>query len=122
MEVIILAVLSKDKRIKKEITKLKRLLINIDEDRKKAVEQQIQNAAWMAVALEDIRKQIDLSGYVEYYQNGQNQSGQKESSLVRTYNSLIKNYNATIKQITDNLPENQPQTNDKLAEFLLKKQ
>lgn len=116
-----MADLEKDDRIRKERNKLKRILKNIDPDKKKAIAQQIENAAWMAVSLEEIRSKIDEEGYIEYYKNGENQSGQKESSLVRMYNNMIKNYNATIKQLLDNLPEDEQNTDDKLADFLLEK-
>ena len=43
-------------------------------------------------------------GWVEEYQNGQNQHGVKKSSEGDTYNQLIKNYTSLMRQIMDKLP------------------
>lgn len=43
-------------------------------------------------------------GWVEEYQNGQNQHGVKKSSEGDTYNQLIKNYTTLMRQIMEKLP------------------
>lgn len=116
------AAAEKKKLIKKELNKIKKLYTDVDENLKKSVEQLAENAAWMAVSLEELRAQIDLEGYAEMYTNGANQSGRKDSTYVKAYNMLVKNYNATIKLLLDQLPQGQqPQTGDALAQFLLRK-
>lgn len=95
---------------------------DVDGNIKKSVEKLAENAAWMAVSLEELRQQIDIEGYEEVYTNGANQCGKKDSVAVKNYNTIIKNYNATIKLLLDQLPEHQQaQTGDALAQFLLKK-
>ena len=112
----------KQKLVKKELNKIKKLYADLDENIKKNVEKLAENAAWMAVSLEELRAQIDLEGYTEIYTNGVNQVGTKDSTYVKTYAVMIKNYNATIKLLLDQLPERQQaQTGDALAQFLLKK-
>lgn len=114
--------IDKDKQIHKEINKLKKIYKDVDNDKKKAVESLIANAAWMAVSLDELRQQIDANGYEEVYTNGANQCGKKDSVAVKTYNTMIKNYNSTIKLLLDQLPQQeQAQTGDKLAQFLIKK-
>jgi Tfp pilus assembly protein PilN len=111
----------KQKLIKKERSKLNKILKDIDDSKKKNVEKLIDNAAWMAVSLEELRQQIDIEGYEEEYRNGANQCGKKDSIAVKNYNTLIKNYTTTVKLILDQLPvQQQPQTGDALAQFLLK--
>jgi hypothetical protein len=111
----------KQKLIKKELNKIKKLYADMDGNVKKSVEKLAENAAWMAVSLEELRQQIDEEGYEEVYQNGANQCGKKDSIAVKNYNTIIKNYNATIKLLMDQLPEHQQsQTGDALAQFLLK--
>ena len=51
--------------------------------------------------LQDI---ILKKGWVEEYQNGQNQHGVKKSSEGDTYNQLIKNYTTLMRQIMEKLP------------------
>ena len=111
----------KQKLIKKERVKLLKMFKEMDENIKKNVEKLIDNAAWMAVSLEELRAQIDEEGYVEVYTNGANQSGVKDSSYVKTYAVMIKNYNSIVKLLLDQLPQQQQQTGDALAKFLLKK-
>ena len=112
----------KQRLIKKELNKIKKIYSNMDENVKKNVEKIAENAAWMAVSLEELRAQIDEEGYEEVYTNGANQCGKKDSVAVKNYNVMIKNYNATIKLLLDRLPDQpQAQTGDALAQFLLKK-
>ncbi|WP_196606506.1 hypothetical protein [Pectinatus frisingensis] len=111
----------KQKLIKKEVTKLKKAFKDLDDIIKKNAEKLIENAAWMAISLDELKHEIDITGYTENYMNGANQSGVKDSTYVRTYNTMIKNYNATIKLLLDQLPQTETHTGDKLAQFLLKK-
>lgn len=104
--------LDKEKRIKTEISRLNTLLRNLDAKKKKAVSSLIKNAAFMAVTLEDLQKEINLNGVTETYQNGANQSGVKKSSAVEVYNTMIKNHVAVMKQLTDLLPKEAPKLED----------
>jgi len=116
-----LAELAKEKRIKKEIAKYNKIFKDLDEDRKKAVQKLIENVAFMAITLEDLQQSINEKGFVEAYQNGNNQHGYKESSAVKVYNSMIKNYNTSIKQLLDQMPEHKPVREDDFDVFLAKK-
>lgn len=116
-----MANLDKNKRIKKEIQKYRKIFRDIDEDRKKAVEKLIENVAFMTATLEDLQEEINENGYIEEYQNGEFQCGYKESAAVKVYNSLIRNYNTSIKQILDQLPDTAPANTDDFDEFLMQK-
>lgn len=115
------AELTKEKKIKKELAKLKKILADIDEDRKKAVEKLIGNVAFMAVTLDELQDAINEKGCIEEYQNGNNQFGYKESSEIKVYNSLIKNYTTSMKQLLDQLPVNIPLPEDGFDKFIRKK-
>lgn len=104
--------IEKDKRIKKEITRLNGVLKNLDDKKKKAVTSLIKNAAFMAVTLEDLQEKINRDGVTEQYQNGSNQFGVKKSSSVEVYNTMIKNYTQVVKQLTDLLPKDVPKEED----------
>lgn len=91
----------KEKRIKKEINKYKKICKDVDENQQKLAEKLIENAAFMAILLQDLQTDINENGITEKYSNGSNQSGVRISAATKVYNSLIKNYNQTIKQIAD---------------------
>ena len=99
------ALIEKNKKIKKEANRLKKLFKEIPENRKKLVQRTIENAAFMSVTLEDLMKHIKIYGVKEEYMNGNNQFGFKESIESKTYNNMIKNYTNIIKQLNDLLPE-----------------
>lgn len=112
----------KEKKIKKEIQKLQKIFKNIDADRKQVIQRQIENVAFMSVSLDELQKIINEKGYVETYQNGQNQSGVKETSEVRIYNTILKNFNSSLKQLIDLLPEQEVQQQaDEFDNFLKNK-
>ena len=60
----------KEKRIRKEKTKLKKIFKHISDDKKKLVENLIQNAAFMSVTLEDLQKNISTEGAIIRAKNG----------------------------------------------------
>ena len=76
----------KEKRIKKEITRLKKIL-GTDSPKVSACEHLIRNAAFMSVSLEDLQADINANGWTEKYQNGANQFGVKRSAAFDCYTS-----------------------------------
>lgn len=100
-----MAEMTKEKRISKEITRLKKLFKVIPNNTLQSVMSLISNAAFMAVTLEDLQQTINEEGTVSKYQNGENQWGTKKSPEVEIYNSMIKNHSSLIKQLTDLIPK-----------------
>ena len=98
---------SKDDIIKAEKRKLAGIYTRLDKKTKKSVDSLVDEAAFMAASLYELRKIINEKGYTEEYQNGANQKGIKKCSEVEIYNTMIKNYSAIIKQLTDLLPKEQ---------------
>lgn len=111
-------IMEKDKRINAEQKKLGRIFADIDEKRCGTVQRLIDNAAFMAVTLEDLQTQINENGVVSEYQNGENQWGTKKSPEVEIYNTMIKNYTAIIKQLTELLPEGETKEDDGFERFV----
>ena len=109
----------KDAKIKKEITKLKRLFKDMEKGTMDTVSSLIKNAAFMAVTLDDLQETINSEGAVSEYQNGENQWGTKKSPEVEIYNTMIKNHMTIIKQLSDLLPkqEHKPKS-DGFNEFV----
>jgi len=92
-------------KIKKEQKRLEEILKNIDTSKKKTVEKLIDDAAFMAVTLEETRQIIARDGVIETYQNGENQKGVKKSSAVEVYDKMLNTYSKVIKQLCDLIPE-----------------
>ena len=96
--------LTKEQKIKREITRLKRVFKDLDKNKLQTVESLIRNAAFMAVSLEELQEIINVEGYTEEYQNGANQSGRKQSEAVKTHIAMTKNHAAIMKQLADLAP------------------
>lgn len=116
-----MATTDKEKRIKAEVTKMKKVFSELDNEKKKdIVNNLIDNMAFMTITLQDLQQMINESGCVEEYQNGENQRGYKESTAVRVYNNLIKNYNSVVKLALDQLGANTSE-DDALAAFMMRR-
>lgn len=104
--------MSKDEIIKVEKTKLNGIYSKLDTKTKKSVGSLIDEAAFMAASLYELRVIINEKGYTEEYQNGQFQTGTKKCSEVEIYINLSKNYMSIMKQLTDLLPKEAIKEND----------
>ena len=96
--------IEREAKIKKELSRLKKTLADIAPDAGRLMEGLINDAAFMAVTLEETRLIIRRDGIIETYQNGANQSGRKKSSAVEVYDKMCNTYAKIIKQICDGLP------------------
>lgn len=94
----------KEKKIKAEMARLKKVFRELDSNKLKVVESLIRNAAFMAVSLDELQEIINAEGYTVEYQNGENQSGTKQSDAVKTHLAMTKNHAAIIKQLCDLVP------------------
>jgi hypothetical protein len=97
--------IEKDKRIKKEINRLKKLYNEMPANTMGKVISLIKNAAFMTITLEDLQESINSEGAVSEYKNGENQFGTKKSPEIEIYNTMIKNHAGIIRQLTDLMPE-----------------
>ena len=89
-------------REKNKLTKIFAEVLDDDEMAKAAG--LIENASFMRIALRELQGDLQTHGYIERYQNGENQSGLKDSSYLRAYNNLLKSYNTTMKQLLSLAP------------------
>lgn len=99
--------IEKDKMIKQEIIRLKKIFNDLEKDKLDTVISLIKNAAFMTITLIDLQETINNDGSVSTYQNGENQWGTKKSPEVDIYNTMIKNHMQIMKQLTDLLPKQQ---------------
>jgi len=91
--------LTYDQRLNAKIKRLKSIYRHIPKEKKKMVQESVANMAFMEVTMEDLRLEINTSGSIEEYKNGENQFGKKQSSALSSYNSVAKNYLSYIKQL-----------------------
>lgn len=99
------ALIERNKKIRKETQKLKKLFKDLPDNKKKMAEKLIENASFMSITLDELKEDIKLYGVKETYVNGKDQFGFKESIESKTYNTMVKNYMNIIKQLNDMLPE-----------------
>lgn len=91
--------------MEKEITKeIKRLTELVQEDKKGAAKELINNLAFTSVILKDLQKELMKVGVKEEYKNGENQFGFKESVESKAYNQHIKNFIALVRTFNALLP------------------
>lgn len=111
--------LEKEKEIKQEINRINGFLKEIEPKVKKGVKSLIDNVAYMAVTLRELRDDINQEGVITEYQNGENQFGTKKSPKVEIYNTMVKNYTSSFKTLLDLLPKNKEQIiDDGFEEFV----
>ena len=87
-------------RLTAEKKKLARHYSKLDARTKQIVASLIDNAAFMAVTLEELHAHINKHGVVDEYRNGEHQWGSKKSPEVEVYNTMIKNYSSVMQQLT----------------------
>ena len=111
----------KQKQIKKEITKLRRLFKNLPKDKQKAAEGLLQEAAFMKATLEETRHIIDKEGILEHFEQGA-QKFLREHPATKVYNTMINRYATVCKQLFDMVPDPEAgkQAEDELMAFVKK--
>lgn len=115
--------MQKDEIIKSEKVKLNGIYSKLEVKTKKSVSSLVDEAAFMAASLYELREIINEKGYTEEYKNGENQKGIKKCSEVEIYIQLSKNYMSIMKQLTDLLPkEAKVEEEDGFDDFVKRKE
>lgn len=91
--------------INKEIRRLGKSKKDLDESRKVTLDNLFSEAAFMVVALSEVRQIMQRDGTIEEYQNGANQSGIKKSAAFEVYDKMLNTYMKVVDQINKALPE-----------------
>lgn len=99
------AYLEKQKRIKKEVSRLRRLFKDIDENKKKLVNTTIEDIAFMTITMQDLRENIVRNGTQVRYQNGANQFGMKQSPDAQLYLQMSQKQTQAMKILMDCMPK-----------------
>lgn len=99
--------MDKETRIAQEKNRLLEIFKHLEPNKLNTCHALIDRAAFITVSLEDLEKQLNETGWTEYYQNGEKQSGMKKAAAADVHISLTKNLNAIIKQLLDLTPPEQ---------------
>ncbi len=91
-------------RINREKKRLLEIFKDLEPNKLKTCQALIDRAAFITISLQDLEEQLNETGWVEEYQNGENQSGRKKAAAADVHISLTKNLNAIIKQLLDLVP------------------
>ena len=97
--------LDKQKRVKKEVARLKRLFKEIVENKKKLVFATIDDVAFMSITMQDLRENIIRDGTTVEYKNGENQYGTKQSPDAQLYLQFSQKQTQAMKILQDCLPK-----------------
>lgn len=112
--------LEKQKRIKKEVSRLRKLFKEIHENKKKLVMTLIDDVAFLTITMQDLRESIIREGTTVEYKNGENQYGTKQSPDAQLYLAMSQKQAQAMKILLDCMPKNDKPNSpeDELAKFL----
>ena len=101
---------TKETRIRKEKKRLQEIFKDMEPNKLSTCQALIDRAAFITISLQDLEEQLNETGWVEPYQNGENQSGLKKAAAADVHISLTKNLNAIVKQLLDLVPPAQKES------------
>lgn len=113
--------MTKEKRIKREVSQLKKQYKNIDEAHKKNAERLIARAAYQKISIEDLEADLDEHGWTESFRQSEKcEPYDRRRPAADIYVSLSAQYLRTMKQLDSMLPKGSGTdvTNDELISFL----
>lgn len=100
----------KTTRIKREKDRLEEIFQGLEKNKLDTCAALIDRAAFITISLEDLEEELNETGWVETYQNGESQFGMKKSAAADVHISLTKNLNAIMKQLLDLVPPAQKES------------
>lgn len=115
--------IDKTDRIKKEVSRLRRLFSKIDKNKKSLVFTTIDDIAFMTITMQDLRESIIRDGTTAEYKNGENQFGTKQSPDAQLYLQFSQKQTQAMKILVDCLPKTEKpvEKDDGFDEFVSKR-
>ncbi|MDU6792520.1 MAG: hypothetical protein E6427_07395, partial [Anaerococcus sp.] len=83
--------LEQDKRIKKEISKFRKFIKDLDTEEKRMAMNMVNELAFMKITLEDLKKEVNANGVVTEMPQGE-YSITRENPALKSYNTMIQRY------------------------------
>ncbi|HGM1623642.1 TPA: hypothetical protein ACKOQC_003224, partial [Clostridioides difficile] len=117
---IIYEQLEKEKKIKQEVSRLKKNYKDLEKEKVKILDGLINEAAFLKISLEGTREILTKEGLTEIFKQGK-QEFERERLQVKIYLNFMKLYSSVMKQLIDIIPSDKKQEEeDKLIEFMKK--
>lgn len=112
--------MSKEARIKREVSALRKQYKQIEPRHKQNAERLIQRAAYQKATIEDLEKDLDENGWTEpFQQSAKCDPYDRKRPNADLYISLSAQYLRTVKQLDMMLPKSAGSSNDdELLAFL----
>lgn len=111
--------LEKEKKIRAEKNRIIKIYknINLDKDITKVLEGLVSDAAFMRVAIEEIKVELIKKGMMEKFKNG-SQEFMREKPEAKLFLNFMKQYANTMKQLIDLMPvQVKEEEQDQLLQF-----
>lgn len=111
--------LEKEKKIRAEKNRIAKIYKNnnLDKDIIKVLEGLISDAAFMRVAIEEIKQNLIKDGLMEKFKNG-SQEFWREKPQSKLFLNFMKQYSNTMKQLIDLMPvQVKEEEQDQLLQF-----
>ena len=109
---------TRDKEIKKETDKIRKLFKDLPQEKKTMCEGLIQNAGFMYVTLKELQEEIKENGALINTTSGNGFDIVKDNPSYKAYTTMISRYTVIIKQLTDMLPEGESGAGKELLAFI----
>lgn len=113
----------REKRIKKEITRFKKFIKNLNQEEQQMCMHMINELGFMKVTLEDLKEEVNNGGVITEMPQGE-YSIMRENPALKSYNTMIQRFNATLKQLDEFINKNNPKEAgevDLLGQFIQKR-
>ncbi|HBF0066934.1 TPA: hypothetical protein KNK00_003736 [Clostridioides difficile] len=112
--------LEKEKKIKQEVSRLKKNYKDLEKEKVKILDGLVNEAAFLKISLEETREILTKEGLTEIFKQGK-QEFERERLQVKIYLNFMKLYSSVMKQLIDIIPSNTKQEEkDELIEFIKK--
>lgn len=108
-------------RIKAEEQRLQEIYAELSPAKKEIAQGLIQRAAFMRIEMEDLEEDLAKNGWVEKFQQGNQEPYNRARPQGQTYNAINGNYQKIIKQLDAMLPREEPKSreeNDGFDDFV----
>ena len=95
----------KHKEIEKEIKRLTKIFRGLEIKKKNTTVGLIERAAFMRIKLKELEEDINVYGFTEWFQQGEQEPYKRQRPESTIYCSMNTSYQKIIKQLTDLLPK-----------------
>lgn len=94
----------KERLVKNEIQRLTKLFKDIDRNKRLTAKGLIEEAAYMKITLQELKKEIDKAGPIDEMPQG-DYSILREHPALKSYNTMVQRYTNIIDKLTNLHPK-----------------